>query len=481
MLFNSIHFLIFFATVVLLYYTLPQKYRWILLLSASYYFYMSWNVKYILLILFSTLVNYFVAILIAKTEDKRKRKIFLTTGIVTNLGLLFVFKYFNFVSLSVSQTLAAVSLPVSPPLLSVLLPIGISFYTFQTLSYTIDVYKNKIKPEKHLGIFALYVSFFPQLVAGPIERAKNLLPQFVKKHIFESKKVLAGLRLMLWGFFLKVVVADRLAIFVDKIYNNVSLYTGSPLILATFFFSFQIYADFAGYSFIAIGAAKVLGFSLMDNFRRPYYSKSIAEFWRRWHISLSTWFQDYVFNPLYLKISKNRILKKMGYKKKHLLSFMVSIIIGDALLGLWHGANWTFLFFGLYHGVLIFGHYLIRNQWKKINSIIRIVATFILVNLSFVFFRANTLSDAWYIFKNMLVFGGLNSTLVALSPLRYMVVSLFFIFFVVLIEITHGKTPLREFLLNKPRWLRNTIIALLILLILLFGVFGSRAFIYFQF
>ena len=298
MLFNSLHFLIFFPIVIVIYFCIPHKYRWILLLFASYYFYMSWKAEYVILILISTIIDYFVAIKISREDNEKMRKIYLLLSIITNIGLLISFKYLNFISSSVSEFLQLFSIQFSPIILDVLLPVGISFYTFQTLSYTIDVYRRRIKPERHFGIFAVYVSFFPQLVAGPIERGKNLLPQFLEKHYFDYIRVTNGLKLMLWGFFKKIVIADRLAVVVNAVYNNPTEFTGAPLILATVFFAFQIYCDFSGYSDIAIGTAQVMGYNLMDNFKRPYFAGSISEFWQRWHISLSTWFRDYLYIPL---------------------------------------------------------------------------------------------------------------------------------------------------------------------------------------
>src|SRR3989339_515424 len=274
MLFNSLHFLIFFPLVVVLYFSIHHKYRWILLLVSSYYFYMSWKAEYIILIIISTLIDYFVGLKIEQTDNQSKRKRYLIFSLASNLGILFLFKYFNFFSDSFRVLLAQFSIPFNEMHLQFILPVGISFYTFQTLSYTIDVYRRRIEPEKHLGRFALYVSFFPQLVAGPIERAQNLLPQFQEEKKFDYTRVTDGLKLMLWGFFKKIVIADRLSLFVNVVYSDVYNYTAPYFIIATLFFAFQIYCDFSGYSDIAIGSAQVMGYRLMDNFRRPYYAKS---------------------------------------------------------------------------------------------------------------------------------------------------------------------------------------------------------------
>ncbi len=340
MLFNSLQFLIFFPIVVSIFFLLPQKRRWILLLIASYYFYMCWKVEYIVLIIASTLIDYFVAKKMADLKEKVKRKKWLLISLLSNLGILFGFKYFNFVNANVQALFDNFNIFYGVPAFDVLLPVGISFYTFQTLSYTIDVYNGKTPVQNHLGIFAVYVSFFPQLVAGPIERSRHLLPQFYVEHKFSYDRIKYGLQQMLWGFFKKVVIADRLAIVVDGVYNNLDDYSGISLLIATIFFAFQIYCDFSGYSDIAIGSARVMGFELIDNFKRPYFSKSISEFWRRWHISLSTWFRDYLYIPL----GGNRVVKWRWYYNLF-ITFLVS--------GFWHGANWTFLVWGGLHGAYL--------------------------------------------------------------------------------------------------------------------------------
>ena len=483
MLFNSIEFLIFFPVVIFLYFLIPYRYRWMLLLLASYYFYMSWRPEYVLLIMASTLVDYFASLKMAKTENKQQRKKFLILSLVVNLGLLFIFKYFNFFSDNIRLLLNSISIDFGVPYLKVLLPVGISFYTFQTLSYTIDVYRGKIKPEKHLGIFAVYVAFFPQLVAGPIERAKNLLPQFYQKHDFDYVRVTDGLKIMLWGFFLKVVIADRLAILVNEVYNNVAEYTGLPLIIATYFFAFQIFCDFAGYSFIAIGAAKIMGYNLMDNFRRPYFSASISEFWKRWHISLSTWFRDYLYIPL----GGNRVKRR-----RWLINIMAVFVIS----GFWHGAGWTFVIWGGLHGFYLifsiitksirnkFANFIKISAYPRLRKALKIIITFHLVLLAWVFFRANTLADAFYIFKNMFAnliqdyaavhlggMGGYWGLFIALALLAVMII----------VQI------IREYFSDTVKKLSRHIIVrwsfyyLIIILILLFGMFEKRDFIYFQF
>ena len=481
MLFNSLHFLIFFPIIVGLYFSIAHKYRWIILLIGSYYFYMSWKPEYVILIMISTLVDYIAGIQISRSKTQKRKKGFLGLSLFSNLGLLFAFKYFNFFSDSVRDVLQQLAIPLDPMTIKVLLPVGISFYTFQTLSYTIDIYRGKIKPEKHLGIFAVYVSFFPQLVAGPIERAKNLLPQFFQKHEFEYKRVTDGLKLMMWGFFKKIVIADRLAIIVNTVYNDPTNYTGIPLILATVFFAFQIYCDFSGYSDIAIGASQVMGFKLMDNFKRPYFSRSIAEFWKRWHISLSTWFRDYLYIPL----GGNRVSIPRWY---------INILIVFMVSGLWHGANWTFVIWGALHGFYLLLEIIIKpfkNKLLTITNLIRfprliqlleIGFTFMLVNIGWIFFRANNFDDALYILTHL--FQGLTLSFEG-SKIGTnwvgLVTAFLLIGFMEFIHLIQEHKSIRTFLDDKPIVLRWTIYLTIMLLIVLFGVFDSTQFIYFQF
>ncbi len=330
MFFNSLHYVIFLPIVVAFYFLIPPRRRWIFLLAASYYFYMCWKMEYIVLILASTIVDYYAGLHMGRIKDKSKRRKFLVLSLISNLGLLFAFKYFNFFNESTRAAFAHFDITYNIPYFDVLLPVGISFYTFQTLSYTIDVYRGKKEPETHLGIFALYVAFFPQLVAGPIERSTHLLPQFHKVQTFSYDRTVDGLKLIIWGMFKKVVIADRVAVVADTVFNSPGNHNGAQFMIGTFFFAYQIYCDFSGYSDIAIGSARILGIDLIKNFNRPYYSKTIAEFWKRWHISLSTWFRDY----LYISLGGNRAGISRWYFNL-LATFLIS--------GLWHGANWTFI------------------------------------------------------------------------------------------------------------------------------------------
>ena len=485
MLFNSLQFLIFFPIVIVLYFITPFKRRWILLLIASYYFYMCWKVDYIVLIIISTLIDYICSNKMAKLDLKKKRKKWLLISLVSNLGILFGFKYFNFFSENIQLLFNQYNIFYEMPLFNVLLPVGISFYTFQTLSYTIDVYNNKTPAQKHLGVFAVYVSFFPQLVAGPIERSNHLLPQFFKEHKFSYDRVKSGLQKMLWGFFKKIVIADNLAILVDGVYNNVDNYTGVTLVVATIFFAFQIYCDFSGYSDIAIGTARVMGFELRENFKRPYFSKSIREFWQRWHITLSTWFRDYVYIP----VGGNRVVKWKWY---------YNIIITFLLSGLWHGANWTFIIWGALHGTyLVFAitlnspkQYLseiIRKYSLKFNKILDITITFILVVFAWIFFRANNLDDAIYVIKNMLTDVNEYSNI----GMQFRGIGIYFndllkcvilIFFLIGYSLYERSDDVWQKLQSKPIWVRWSLYYLMLYGILFLAPHSTiNNFIYFQF
>lgn len=397
MTFNSISFLIFFPAVAILYFLIPGRYRTAFLLLASFYFYMVFVPKYIFILLFLIVADYFLAQIMEKRTG-RERKILLVLSILANLGALVFFKYFNFFGENIAAIANFLNWNYSPAVLSIIVPLGLSFHVFTSLSYVIEVYRGKYKPEKNFFAYALYIAFFPKLVSGPIERPYNLLPQFHKEHVFDYDRVTAGLQRMLWGFFKKIVVADNLALYVNQIYAEPYDYSGLVLITATIFFAVQLYYDFSGYTDIALGAAQVLGFKLMENFNLPYFSGSIAEFWRRWHISLSSWLSDYIYYPLVLsakKISKFRLYW--------------ALLVTFILIGLWHGANWTFIAFGTIQGLyMIFGQitkdfrqWLANTigllQWPRLRRAFQIAITFGLVCLGFIFFRANTINDAYFI------------------------------------------------------------------------------------
>ena len=390
MLFNSWQFALFFPIVFGLYWGLPHKFRVYLLLIASYWFYMSWNVKYVVLILFTTIISYLAAIFLERYPAKSTRKFILSLTLTACLGVLFVFKYFNFFMEALADLSNMFYFSLHPMTLKLLLPVGISFYTFQTLGYVIDVYRGTAKAERNFWVYATFISFFPQLVAGPIERTNNLLPQIKAVHEFRYDQAAYGIKLMTWGFFKKLCVADVLAVYVDKVFGNVYDFKGFALVLAVGFFTLQIYCDFSGYSDIARGCAKMLGIELMENFRSPYFSASLREFWGRWHISLSTWFRDYVYIPL----GGNRC-GKVRRNVNLMLTFMIS--------GLWHGANWTFLVWGMVHGLgQVFENAFTRREGevKGFSRALRTAGTFVFVMLAWVFFRAQSLSEAVYVIGN---------------------------------------------------------------------------------
>lgn len=488
MLFNSWQFAVFFIIVFFTYFALPHRFRWILLLIASYYFYMSWNPELVVLISGVTLETYLCArFLAAPGRSQRARKWILAVGVAIPLLLLFFFKYFNFFAGAVSEALALVSIPVRSPALDIILPVGISFYTFQSLAYVIDVYRGEIEAQRHLGIYALFISFFPQLVAGPIERSKNLMPQFFEVHRFDEQNAADGIRMMAVGFFKKLVVADFLAYHVNFVYNDLQNHSGLSLIVATVLFAFQIYCDFSGYSDIAIGAARMLGFRLMKNFDSPYLSHSIKEFWRRWHISLSTWFSDYVYIPL----GGNRV-KLPRYYLNLFITFLVS--------GLWHGANWTFLVWGALHGIYRIAGALRETARKRrglapvteakgLVGALEIAFTCLLVTVGWVFFRANTLQDAFYVFRHC--FDGIGGSLYQYLRNGYvgaafdkgiliqMIVSLGALF---LIDSSMKKRDMLRWLDEQKPLFRWGIYVSFVLLIVLFSEKGIAArFIYFQF
>ncbi|MDZ4796641.1 MAG: MBOAT family protein [Bryobacteraceae bacterium] len=473
MLFNSAEFLIFFPLVVMAYFATPSRFRWLLLLAAGYYFYACWRVEYLALLIFSTVVDYVAGRLMASTAVPARRKMFLILSLCSNLGLLFFFKYYNFIGGSANYIADNWNLFWHLPELRVLLPVGISFYTFQSLSYTIDVYRGVMQPEKHLGIFAAFVSFFPQLVAGPIERAHSLLPQFHEEHHFSRVFLWEGLQLMLWGFVKKVAIADRLSLYVNPVYNDPGSHSPLAILVATYFFAFQIYCDFSGYSDIARGSAKIMGFDLMFNFRQPYLSQSIREFWQRWHISLSTWFRDYVYIPL--GGNRNHALRNI------FLTFLVS--------GLWHGANWTFVIWGALHGLYLVISTVTRdmratlveatglNRTPRLLAALRTVTTFHLVLFGWIFFRANSIQDAITVLRKLTELPGLT----AIGQPFASPADLMFVICAMGILAAASAFMRRPQMWQSSFLLRAATLSVLFWFVVTFGVFNNRQFIYFQF
>ncbi len=474
MLFNSFSFLLFFTAVTTIYFLLPDKYRWQLLLVASCYFYMFFVPVYLLILGFTITVDYIAGILIEKTHG-RKKKLMLMASLVANIGVLAVFKYYNFLVNNLTYFFKLLGLTGHIQYLGILLPIGLSFHTFQAMSYTIEVYRGRQKAERNFGIYALYVMFYPQLVAGPIERPQNVLPQFHRKHYFNYDDLVTGLRQMLWGYFKKVVIADRLAVYVNAVYHHPDRHSAITLIVATIFFSFQIYCDFSGYSDIALGIAKVMGYKLMVNFRRPYFATSIREFWSRWHISLSTWFRDYLYIPL----GGNRTTAARWYFNI-MLVFMIS--------GLWHGASWVFVIWGTLHGLYLILGIVFDNVFKKLSSGInsnptgvffKMTLTFLLVSFAWIFFRANSINDAFTIIDSIFTWKAGGLYIGSIADLSYSIIALSILF---ITEYTQEfQAESFSLMNNRYKLVRNLSYAAFILLILLMGVLNQSQFIYFQF
>lgn len=467
MLFNSLSFLLFFPVVCLSYWLAPDKFRNGLLLIASYFFYMCWEPAYALIILFTSISTWYCGNKIFKVT--RYRSLYVKLCLSINLLILFFFKYYNFAIESLLNFFSfweVVKLDI--PYSSFLLPVGISFYTFQSIGYIIDVYRKEIEPEKNFITYALFVSFFPQLVAGPIERAKNLIPQFHQKHIFDGDGFIDGLKMMIWGYFMKLCVAGNVAPYVDAVYNNVPNHNGTSLLLATFFFAFQIFCDFGGYSLIAIGTARCMGFTLMQNFNHPYLSLSVKDFWHRWHISLSSWFGSYV----YISLGGSRCSRW-----KHCRNLMITMLVS----GIWHGANWTFVFWGGLHGVfLVVNTLYVRfvGSRKLLPKLCEIFATWLVVCFAWIFFRANSLKDSFIIVHKIISDQG---TLYEGEGVPSIVLPLLMIGILIFKEIKdeyHVKIALVH---HRNSWISIPATALLVVIILLCAEFNSGKFIYFQF
>jgi alginate O-acetyltransferase complex protein AlgI len=472
MRFNSLDYFFFFLAVVGLYFAVPLRWRKSWLLVASLLFYMYWSPIFILLILYSTTIDFFVARRVELADSPRARKQLLALSYVTNFGALFLFKYYNFFMGSWAALLRAAGFPFQAPLLHVILPVGISFYTFEAISYTTDVYRKKYPAERDYRRLLLFIVFFPKLIAGPIERAWHLIPQFEREKHPNFERTREGLSKILWGLFKKVVIADRLALYVNAVYNNVSHHVGSTLAVATVFFAFQIYCDFSAYSDIAIGTSQVMGFELLRNFRRPYFATSFADFWGRWHISLSTWFRDYVYIPL----GGNR----SGFWKTNQNIFTVFLVSG-----IWHGASWTFVLWGISHGVFL----LIQNLWNHfvptvipagpVKRALQIAATFPIVCLSWVLFRANSVGDAVHIYREIFTHWSAGSFFSGtLANFLYAVFGVGALLAVETFTESGRYATLFVPRLRPLRWAAYIGIATLIVLV---GVIDGGQFIYFQF
>ena len=456
----------FFPLVVLLYYVIPVKFRWLWLLITSYYFYGCWHISHIVLLVYATGVSWIGGLLIERFRDRGAfKKTILFLSVAGCFASLFVFKYGNWMLGMAGMN----SLPIT-------VPMGISFYTFQAVSYTVDIYRDRVKVQKNIFRYALYVSFFPQLVAGPIERSERLMPQVESEHRFNYDNFKSGFMLMLWGYFLKLIIADRATIFVDNVYGNLAETAGVYVIIATILFAFQIYCDFAGYSLIAMGSARILGFELMENFDAPYLSKSVSEFWRRWHISLSSWFKDYVYIPL-------------GGSRKGKLRKCINIMTVFLLSGLWHGADFSYVIWGGLNGICHLIEEFTDKILKRIPSIIRVIATFILVDIAWVFFRASDTPAAFDAIKKMTDLQSIRDIGTGifdhgLDKANWTVLIIAIIILFIADILKNKKVQMMQKFFGQNRIIRCLEIVLIIVGLLIFGNYGSAvggAFIYFQF
>lgn len=478
MLFNSYEYLLFFPIILILYYILPGKVRWLMLLAVSYFFYMCWNVKYVILLLYVTFVTFITALLL---EKKRQKPVFIC-GIILSFLTLIIYKYLNFFIGSINgiSTFFAGSDSQIVKTVDIVLPMGISFYTFQAVGYMTDVYRGDIKAVKNPLKYALFISFFPQLVAGPIERSKNLLKQFDELHHLCFDNLRDGFVLMLWGFFQKLVIADKAAVLIDSVYNNYTEYSGMYFIVASVLFAIQIYCDFSGYTYIAMGSARMLGFKLMNNFDSPYLSVSVAEFWRRWHISLTSWFKDYLYIPL-------------GGSRKGTVRKYVNKMVVFLVSGLWHGADWSFVLWGGLNGLFQVIEEIIGIAGKKAKNmfirVIRIVITFILVDFAWIFFRADNIIVANHIIKNIFTTSNINDLsdgIFNLGLSKANVTALLVAILILLIAdiLRYKKVDMKDLLYKRNICVRYAFYIILFFTIVIFGTYGSgipSSFIYFQF
>ena len=503
MIFNSYIFLVSFLALVLVYFSIPHKYRWVLLLAAGYYFYMCWKAEYVIILIAATLWDYRLALVMAKTPQSAARKRFLILSLFLNVGTLFLFKYLTLFTNSIQALLSQFNIMAHLPTFKWLLPVGISYYTFKKISYMIDVYRGQQQPEPHFGKFALYVAFFPELAAGPIDRAKDLLPQFNQQQRPEYRRIIDGLKLMAWGMFKKVVIADRLAIFVNQVYDKPGEYGGISLAIATVFFSIQIYADFSGYTDMAIGIGQVLGIRLADNFDRPYTAKSIAEFWKRWHISFTSWLRDYLFLPVAYAVNRRLKVPAVLNLKSESWAYIIGTMITMVLCGLWHGAGWTFVLWGTIHGLILVISHLTRKTRKKIRkklvptalkkpySFLRVLFTFSMVTVLWVFFRAGSVSEAFYILSRLFNPGDwgalvlekewLKRAVLLGQPGLEFVIAVLAVGFMFFVHGMQRHEGMRELFSRKPILLRWAFFILLLLLIMNLGVVEEIPFIYAEF
>jgi len=488
MIFNSIEFLIFFSIVFLLYFLVPQRFRWIYLLAASYFFYGFYKIEYLGLLIVQTIIVYFISLKISRLDpdkDKSQRKQLLILGLILALAVLFLYKYTNFVGSSLFSLLGIFFKDLTYFPLELVFPFGVSFYSFKMVSYLVDVYNQNAKAEKHVGYFSLYVSFFPQILAGPIDRAVRFIPELKKKVNFDMDRILSGSQLVVYGIFKKMVIADRLAIFVDEVFRAPEN-QGINLIFAAYFYAFQVYCDFSGYSDIAIGISRVLGFKSMDNFDYPYFSKSMTQFWNRWHISLSTWLRDYLFLPIAYAVMRPIKTPKLYHIKAETWGYVIGMFVTMFLGGLWHGAHWTFVMWGSLHGLYLVIGYIskkARKKWVKqikLNKIpwlrhfISVFTTFNLVSFAWILFRAESFEKAFDYIKDIrLVIPGTGTV--------HLLYNIILVGLFILVEILYKNREKMKWMQRIPAVVKIAGFALFICLIIVFAVDTSNEFIYFQF
>ncbi len=483
MSFNSFVFLPFILVILSLYYIMPHRKQNLLLLVGGYVFYGAWDFRILFLIIISTLVDYWAALSMERITSIARKRFYLAISLIVNLGILGFFKYADFFISGASDFLALFSLKVSLPVLNIILPAAISFYTFKTLSYTIDVYRGQIPPTHNIVDYALYVSFFPQLTAGPIERASALIPQISTPRSFSKDKFIEGLWLILWGFFKKLVISDNLGLMVNIVFEPGRNVTGVEILLGVYAFAFQVYCDFSGYTDIARGIGKLLGFETVLNFNLPYISRNPVEFWNRWHISLSTWLRDYIFLPV-VYASMRRIKKPLGRLKVENQAYIVGTIITMLLGGLWHGAKWTFVAWGGFHGLLLAGHHVMTRKKKrkkkakkiKIPGFIKIVVFFHITCIGWLFFRADNMAQAWEFLRRLFLNFSLPANIAeTIFPL---------VFYLPMLLIFEAWLQNCDDPRQRPGWkviLGPLAVSLILLGIVLFSVPGGQGFIYAQF
>ncbi|MDD3719687.1 MAG: MBOAT family protein [Actinomycetota bacterium] len=481
MLLNTLKFAAFFLVIAVTYFAIPYRFRWALLLAGSYYFFIvGGKPHYVLVILVSTAVTYYCGMRMGEKETRSGRGPFLAIAIAVNLGFLFFFKYLNLFGIDLESLLAHANILEGSEGLGLIVPLGISFYTLQTLSYLVDVYRGDIRPERHFGYLALYVSFFPTLLAGPIERGSHLLPQLHGHYRFDYDRVTYAIKLFAWGMFLKIVIADRLGLYVNQVYGDVHSYRGLPLLFATLFFAVQLYCDFAGYTNMTRACAMILGYDLLENFDKPYFARNVREFWRRWHISLTSWLRDYLYVPL----GGNRGPRWRAY---------VNVLIVFLVSGLWHGASWTFVLWGALHGLYYLAYMAFtqlaagskegaeERHGGKLLDTGKIIFTFCLVGLAWVLFRASSVSDAFDVYRNMFSFGWSDLSNLFTTWFEGYGLYLLVVLFIFIVGLIGLRGPIIERLGRLPIYLRWPVYYVFLFTMLIFAVATGSQFIYMQF